>query len=84
MNRKYLALIAVIIALSMIIIAFLFQSFSVNNAANATEKADSFEIQIKSDISDLNQGITFTNLNVYNNNTQAEYEKEAYQTCNII
>lgn len=83
MNRKYLALIAVIIALSIIIIAFLFHSFSVNNAANATEKADSFEIQIKSDISDLNQGITFTNLNVYNNNTQAKYEKEVYQTCNI-
>jgi hypothetical protein len=83
MNRKYFALIGVIIALSIITAAFLFQSFTVNNATNATAKADSFEIQIKSDISDLNQGITFANLNVDDSNVQAEYESSVYQTCNV-
>ncbi len=71
MNRKYLALIGVIIALSIIITAFLFQSFSVNNAANATAKADSFEMQYLS-----GSQITLSNLNIYNNTIKAEYQYE--------
>lgn len=67
MNRKYLALIGVIIALSIIITAFLFQSFTVNNATNSTAKADSFETQYLS-----GSQITFSNLNIYNNTIKGE------------
>src|SRR5208282_6505879 len=71
MNRKYLALIGVIIALSIIIAAFLFQSFTVNNVANATAKADSFEMQYLS-----GSQIALSNLNIYNNTIKAEYQYE--------
>jgi hypothetical protein len=75
MNRKYLALIGVIIALSIIIAVFSFQSFIVNNATNPTAKADSFERQIKEihapytmEFGDLNQTQDNGLQGVYSNN----------------
>jgi hypothetical protein len=75
MNRKYLALIGVIIALSIIVAALLFQSFTVNNAANATAKADSFEMELKDALSG-DSVPTFTDYNLANSTMKAEAQYE--------
>lgn len=66
-----MALIAIILALSIIIAIFLFQSFTVNNAENATQKADQFEMQYIS-----GPQITLYNFNIYNNTIKAEAQYE--------
>ena len=72
MNKKHLALIVAVIALIGVILAVVFfQSLTVNNASNATEKADSFEMQLKDYISGDSQ-ITFYDYNIYNNTIKAE------------
>ncbi len=47
MNKKILTIIGVIIALTIIIAALLFQSFIMNNSTDAKAKADSLELHIK-------------------------------------
>ncbi len=75
MKRKYLALIGVIIALSIIVVTLSFQLFIVNNSANAISKADSFEKQLKEDIG-TNGGVTIINWNLISSTQQAEIEKQ--------